>query len=85
MLPEDSTAGQTLTQTLRSWCDVPVALLPPTADAAFVSELAAAWAAEGRQLWVVGDVVDQLDDYVAAPVGRRARPGRRATATSRTR
>jgi hypothetical protein len=42
-------------------------MLAPGVDDGIVDELASAWAVEGRQLWVVADVVDQLDDYVAAP------------------
>ena len=66
VVPEESTSGQTLSQTMRSWCDVPVALLTPSAGASTVRELAAAWADEGRELWVVADVAEQLATYVPA-------------------
>jgi len=41
-------------QSLRGWCNVPVAVLVPTpTSAATLAHLAAAWSAEGRRLWVV--------------------------------
>ena len=45
-------------QTLRGWCDVPVAVMPPTTPdrAAVLAELAAKWSRAGRALWVVADL-----------------------------
>lgn len=52
VLPEDDYAGASLTQAVRSWCGVPAALVDGDAD---LDALAAAWAAEGRELWLVSD------------------------------
>src|SRR4029079_16408402 len=41
-------------QTLRGWCNVPVAAMVPTAGTkAALGQLAASWARDGRRLWVV--------------------------------
>jgi hypothetical protein len=48
--PEDAYAGAALTQTFRSWCGVPAAMVDASAD---LDALAEAWASEGRQLWLV--------------------------------
>src|SRR6185369_1274914 len=41
-------------QSLRGWCNVPVAVMVPTpTSAATLTHLATAWAAEGKRLWVV--------------------------------
>lgn len=56
--PEDDYVGASLTQTFRSWCGVPAALVDESAD---LDALAAAWASEGRQLWLV-----ELDGPVGA-------------------
>ncbi len=43
-------------QTLRGWCNVPVAVMVPTAGSpATLRHLAARWARDGRRLWVVAD------------------------------
>ena len=43
-------------QTLRGWCDVPVAVMVPTTGSRDVlANLAAGWEREGRRLWVASD------------------------------
>ena len=43
-------------QTLRGWCNVPVAVMVPTPTSrAALAQLAAAWSTAGRRLWVVAD------------------------------
>src|SRR5262249_2567030 len=43
-------------QTLRGWCNVPVAVMVPTPTSpAAVAHPAAGWSAAGRRLWVVAD------------------------------
>lgn len=43
-------------QTLRGWCNVPVAVMVPTpTSASALAHLSAAWSAAGRRLWVVAD------------------------------
>lgn len=72
--PDDYTDKWT-PQTLRSWCDVPVARLPGDSveRAATLARLAREWSAAGRQLWVVaaakGSVTAALPG--AAPVATR--------------
>jgi len=49
-------------QTLRGWCDVPVAVMPtalPDRGAA-LTQLATQWKAAGRTLWVVADEADTI-------------------------
>ncbi len=69
-------AGSTLPQTLRSYCDVPVALLPAgAADPAPVSELAAAWAAaDGRQLHLIAATEEAVAALVPGADIRRLGP-----------
>ena len=57
LLPEGTRVAATMTQTIRSWCDVPAAIASAGTD---VDELASAWDDEGRTLWVVADVPEQL-------------------------
>jgi hypothetical protein len=57
LLPDGTKVAATMTQTIRSSCDVPVAIASPRTD---VDALAAAWADQGRALWVVADVPEQL-------------------------
>jgi hypothetical protein len=47
---EDDYVGASLTQTVRSWCGVPAAMVDATAD---LDALADGWAAAGRQLWLL--------------------------------
>ena len=44
-------------QSLRGWCNVPVAVMPASTPnrAAVLTQLAAGWASDGRTLWVVAD------------------------------
>jgi hypothetical protein len=53
-------------QSLRSWCDVPVATLPKEAEdrAETVERLAAEWAAEGRTLHVVSGIPATITDLL---------------------
>jgi hypothetical protein len=51
--PGDDTAEQYMSA-LRSWCNVPIALMNQPFSAAQMKELAEAWKAEGTTLWVVG-------------------------------
>jgi hypothetical protein len=49
-------------QALRGWCDVPVAVMAPTAASrAALAQLAAGWARDGRRLWVVADSDATID------------------------
>ena len=60
-------------QTLRGWCDVPVAVLPPTTPdrAALLAQLAAKWQKAGRSLWVVADLPATVRSVLpAAPIHR---------------
>ena len=52
--------GLTLQQTLRDWCDVPVARPASLVTAASLRELAAKWQADGRTLWVLGTTTATL-------------------------
>jgi hypothetical protein len=71
----------TLPPALRAWCGVPVAIAGPAVDGGRVDELAAAWAAEGRRLFVIGPedalpaepvlVVDALDSPLEQRIGAR--------------
>jgi Dolichyl-phosphate-mannose-protein mannosyltransferase len=66
---------------LRAWCGVPVAVAGPGVDARRVDDLAGAWRAEGRRLFVIGPegevpgrpvlVVDALDDPLEQRIGAR--------------
>jgi hypothetical protein len=59
-------------QTLRSWCDVPVAVMAPTAESgAALAQLASSWTREGRRLWVVADADTAIRNVLPA-----ARPQR---------
>jgi hypothetical protein len=51
-------------QTLRTWCDVPVAQLPKESpdQAETLQRLADDWAAEGRELWVVAGAAQTIED-----------------------
>jgi hypothetical protein len=49
----DDTAEQYMSA-LRSWCNVPIAMLAQRFSAAQMTQLASAWKDEGRTLWVVG-------------------------------
>ena len=66
---EGTRVAETLTQTLRSWCHVPVAIASPSAD---LDELGELWADEDRQLWVLADVPEQLPDGEVVVVGEVA-------------
>ena len=60
-------------QTLRGWCDVPVAVMAPTVPgrAATLTRLAAEWAKAGRTLWVVADLPATIRGVLpAAPIHR---------------
>jgi hypothetical protein len=67
-------AGIGLPQTVRSFCDVPVALVQGTDDRALVIDLARSWAAEGRPLFVMASATDVLQDLVPNAVPRRLGP-----------
>jgi hypothetical protein len=66
---------------LRAWCGVPVATAGPEVGPDRVRELAAAWAADGRRLFVIGPggelpsapvlVVDALDRPLEQRLGTR--------------
>jgi len=45
-------------QSLRGWCDAPVAVMAPTVPnrATALAQLAAQWSKAGRTLWVVSDL-----------------------------
>ena len=59
-------------QTLRSWCDVPVAVMVPAADSgATLTQLAAGWKREGRRLWVVADADAAITNVLPAAQPRR--------------
>jgi hypothetical protein len=51
--PEDGAAEEYMSA-LRSWCNVPIAMLTRPFSAAQIQQLAADWKAEGSTLWVVG-------------------------------
>jgi hypothetical protein len=55
VLEEPSFVHQNDPQTLRSFCNVPVAVMPGTPDASALRDLARGWSAEGRQLFVVSE------------------------------
>jgi hypothetical protein len=59
-------------QTLRGWCDVPVAVMVPTAaSGAALTQLAADWARDGRRLWVVADADAAIRNVLPAARPRR--------------
>lgn len=51
-------AGLLLSTAVRTWCDVPVAVLARPQSAAEVRQLARSWQASGRTLWIVGSSPD---------------------------
>lgn len=62
--------GFTLTQTMRDWCGIPVAGLVTPTTKEHVQSMAAALAAEGRTLWVLGSGASTITSAVPglAPV-----------------
>ncbi len=52
-----SLLSQWVPQTLRGWCDTPVAVMQPQApgSGAVLGQLATRWSAAGRRLWVIAD------------------------------
>jgi hypothetical protein len=55
-------------QSLRGWCNVPVAIVPKALPdrAAMLTKLAAEWKAAGRTLWVVADSTDSITNVLPA-------------------
>jgi hypothetical protein len=45
---------------VRSWCDVPVAVSAGAISAQRLREVAAAWQAEGRSLWLLGSAPEAV-------------------------
>ena len=61
-------------QTLRGWCNVPVAVVPrAVADrAALLEQLAAKWKQAGRNLWVIADAPATITEALPAAEIRKA-------------
>jgi len=60
-------------QTLRGWCNVPVAVIAPTVPdrAALLAQLATKWSHAGRALWVVADLQATVRGVLpSAPIHR---------------
>ena len=54
LFASDDQLGLMLSPAVRSWCDVPVAVLTGAVSRQRLRELATAWRTEGRSLWVLG-------------------------------
>jgi hypothetical protein len=54
-------------QTLRDWCNVPVAGLTGPVDAATLQALARSWQRQGRTLWLVSDSADAVRGLARPP------------------
>lgn len=53
-------AGLLLPTSVRTWCNVPVAVLTRPLSAAGLQQIARSWQAERRQLWVVGSSAEAI-------------------------
>ena len=66
---QGATLDRILPQTLRSYCDVPVAVRifdpkDPGLDAAGFERLADEWKRDGRTLFIVGDTAERIDHII---------------------
>ena len=66
---QGATLERILPQTLRSYCDVPVAARvfdpkAPGLDRAGFARLAAAWKRDGRTLFIIGDTAERIDHII---------------------
>ncbi|MGE5762669.1 MAG: hypothetical protein ACM3ZF_01915 [Mycobacterium leprae] len=60
LFADDDRGGLVLSPALRTWCDVPVAVLTDLLPERRLREIAGAWRAEGRSLWVLASGPDLL-------------------------
>jgi Dolichyl-phosphate-mannose-protein mannosyltransferase len=56
----DDPAGMLLSTAVRTWCDVPVAVLTRPQSTAEIQQIVRSWQAGGRTLWVVGSSADSV-------------------------
>jgi len=69
MIPEITSAAYlSVPQTLRSFCNVPVAVMKPPVRVRALLALAGEWRAEGKQLWVVSEFAQTIRQIL--PVAR---------------
>jgi hypothetical protein len=62
--------GTVYTQSLRDWCEIPVAGLDAAIDPATLQTIAQRWKAQGRRLWILGNTPNDVRGALpsAAPV-----------------
>jgi hypothetical protein len=56
--------GVAYTQTLRDWCNVPVAGLSGKIDAPTIETLAQSWRKQGRRLWILGNTPNDVQSVL---------------------